>query len=271
MYKVFDIHTHVYPEKVAQKAVSNFVRFFEYNVECTGLIDDLEKRARSNSIGGYLLLTVAARPDNVAKINGYAAECVKSSREKGFKAYAFGGMHQDMTDDDKEAELDRCMAAGISGIKLHPDLQKFNIDDRSMYPFYEMLSERNLPVTFHMGDERPRKYYSNPLRLLRVLDDFPRLRVVAAHFGGYMIWDEAVNLLAGREGLKFDTSSSFVYMIPERSKRIIGKLGAENVMFGTDYPSLDASEELERFFEIDLTDKEREKILWNNAAELLGI
>ena len=270
MYKIFDVHTHVYPEKVAQKAVSNFVRFFEYNVECTGLIEDLEERAEKNSIGGFLLLTVAARPDNVSKIKDYAAECVKHSREKGFEAFAFGGMHQDMPDTEKEKELDRCIDSGICGIKLHPDLQGFNIDDKSMFPFYEMLSSRNLPVTFHMGDAIPRKYRSNPLRLLNILDNFPRLKVIAAHFGGYMMWDEAVNQLAGCDGLKFDTSSSFVYMIPEKAKRAIEKLGAENVMFGTDYPSLDAEDELKRFFEIDLTDKEREKILWNNAAEFLG-
>ena len=41
-------------------------------------------------------------------------------------------------------------------------------------------------------------------------------------------------------------------------------------MFGTDYPVMNTPEELERFFKIDLTDKQREDILWNNAMRFLS-
>lgn len=270
MEKIFDAHVHIYPEKVAEKAVRNFVRFFEYKVECTGTFDDMEERQKKSGVGGFLLLTVASNPANVSKINDYAAEKMKNARSHGLEAFAFGGMHQDVPDSEKEKELDRCIEMGISGIKLHPDMQGIDLDDRSLYPMYEMLSAKGLPVTFHMGDEKPRKYYSHPYRLLRVMNDFPRLRVIAAHFGGYMMWDEAVSALAGKEGLMFDSSSSYIYMLPDRSKKVISKLGAENIMFGTDYPSLDVKDELARFFEIELTEKEREDILWNNAAGFLG-
>ena len=56
----------------------------------------------------------------------------------------------------------------------------------------------------------------------------------------------------------------------EKAKEIIGKLGHEQVMFGTDYPVMNTPEELERFFRIDLTDKQREDILWNNAMRFLA-
>ena len=269
--KIFDAHTHIYPEKVARKAAENFQRFFEYKVECTGLLEDLEMRSERSGVDGFLLLTVASNPANVSKINDYAAESVRAARERGFEAAAFGGMHQDIPDTEKEKELDRIIALGLSGVKLHPDMQNIDLDDKSLYPLYEMLSARNLPVTFHMGDALPRKYYSNPYRLLHVMNDFPRLRVIAAHFGGYMMWDEAVRTLAGKEGLMFDSSSSFVYMLPGRAKKVIETLGAENIMFGTDYPSLDVADELERFFAIDLTENERERILYANAAEYLGL
>ncbi len=269
--KIFDIHTHIYPEKVAAKAAENFQSFYECKLECTGLLGDLEERSENSGVKGFLLLTVATKPANLSKINDYAAESVRAARERGFEAAAFGGMHQNMTDTEKEKELDRMAELGLSGVKLHPDMQEINLDDRALYPLYEMLCARDLPVTFHMGDKLPRRCCSGPDRLLRVMNDFPRLRVIAAHFGGYMMWDEAVRTLAGREGLMFDSSSSFVYMNPGRAKEIIGTLGAENIMFGTDYPCLDVADELKRFFAIDLTEKERERILYGNAAEFLRL
>ena len=42
-------------------------------------------------------------------------------------------------------------------------------------------------------------------------------------------------------------------------------------MFGTDYPVKNTKEELDRFFAIKLSEKEREYILWNNAIRFLGI
>lgn len=271
MYKIFDAHTHVYPEKIAEKAIANLGGFYNYEVEKSGTFDDLCACSAENGVCGFLLLTVATNARQVPKINDYAALCLKTAKERGFSSAAFGGIHQDMTDSEKEAEVTRCKEMGISGFKIHPDIQEVYIDDRSMYPFYEMLCANDLPITFHMGDCRAQYPFSHPARLLRILNDFPRLRVIAAHFGGYTVWDEAVELLAGREGLKFDSSSSLSYMATEKAEKIIGKLGAENIMFGTDSPSLGIEGELERFRRLSLTGKEKEIILWNNAAEFLKI
>ena len=271
MYKIFDAHTHVYPEKIAAKAVANLGAFYNYDVERNGTFDDLCKSSRERGVAGFLLLTVATNAHQVPKINDYAALCLKSAAERGFSSAAFGGIHQDMSDSEKEAELCRCIEMGITGMKIHPDIQEIDIDDRSMYPFYEMLSQKNLPITFHMGDCRAQYTYSMPEKLIRVMNDFPHLRVIAAHFGGFSVWDDAVLLFAGRENLKFDSSSSLNYMSAEKAENIIGKLGAENIMFGTDYPSLGIEGELKRFLSLSLTEKERENILWNNAAEFLGL
>ena len=128
-----------------------------------------------------------------------------------------------------------------------------------------------LPLYLHMGDNRPQYRFSEPRKLARVMDMFPDLEVVAAHLGGYQAWDEAVEFLAGREIIWYDTSSALWAMTPERADDLIGRLGAENIMFGTDYPVKNTAEELERFFRLKLTEQQREDILWNNAIRFLHL
>ena len=128
-----------------------------------------------------------------------------------------------------------------------------------------------MPLYLHMGDDRPEYQYSSADKLVRVLEMFPELVVVAAHLGGYKAWDFSVPLLAGRKNVWYDTSSALWAMTPEKADSIIAKLGVENVMFGTDYPVVNTKEELERFFRLTLTDGEREDILWNNAMRFFGV
>ena len=60
-------------------------------------------------------------------------------------------------------------------------------------------------------------------------------------------------------------------MTAEKAKELVELYGSHRVLFGTDYPMWNPKEELERFYEIDLTDEQRANILYNNAAKLLGI
>ena len=271
MYKIFDAHTHIYPDNLAPKAVGNLGAFYRYGVQCDGTFDGFLKNAREGGVDGFLLLTVVTNAHQVPVVNNFAADCMKRGREAGLTALSFCGIHQDMTDEEKEKELERCREMGMTGVKLHPDIQGIDLDDKRLFPLYEMLTEKNLPVCFHMGDERPGMNFSEPEKLIRLKEKFPDLKVIAAHFGGYKIWDRAEEIFAGREGIMFDCSSSLSYMTRERAKRIIERLGTENIMFGTDHPSLTAKGEVDNFLRIELTEKEREDILWNNAARFLGV
>lgn len=103
------------------------------------------------------------------------------------------------------------------------------------------------------------------------MDKFPNLKVIGAHFGGWSEWEDAEDCLAGRDNLWVDTSSSLYAMEPERAKALIEHFGADKVLFGTDYPMWEASEELKRFNRIPLSEEEREMILHENAEKLLGL
>jgi predicted TIM-barrel fold metal-dependent hydrolase len=121
---------------------------------------------------------------------------------------------------------------------------------------------------YHTGDKY--RTYSSPEKLGRVLDLFPRLTVIAAHLGGYRIWEQSMEYLVGRD-VYFDTSSSLFMLDKKEAVRIIRKHGIHKVLFGSDYPMWHPDEELKRFMELDLTREEQEMILWKNACTLLRI
>ncbi len=266
MQKIFNIHTHTYPPAIAEKAVSSLGKFYNFVPEGDGTLADLERDAKEYGASGMLLLATATNPHQVEKVNDGIAAMVNSSRERGFIAYGFAGIHQDCT--DLEKEIDRCEKMGLCGVKIHPDIQGVDIDDTRLLRLYEIIEGR-MPLCLHMGDDRPEYRFSEADKLLKIKKLFPKLEVLAAHLGGYKSW-EAAERLIGIEGIHFDTSSALWAMTPEMGTEIVHKLGIENVMFGTDYPVKLLATELLRFDALDLTAAEREAILYNNAAKFLG-
>lgn len=96
------------------------------------------------------------------------------------------------------------------------------------------------------------------------------MKVVAAHLGGYMRWDEVETCLLGRE-LYFDTSSSFWRLSQNRILELIVAHGIDKVLFGTDYPIKTCREEIDNVLNLPLSLEEKKKILGLNAAKLLEI
>ncbi len=266
--KVFDIHTHTYPEAIAEKAVTNLGNFYNFIPEGKGTYAHLSAQAEENCVKGYLLFSVATNAHQVQKVNDSIAALAERSREEGFLTVGFAGMHQDFP--DFAGEIDRVEKLGLCGVKIHPDIQGIDIDDPKMLSLYEIVEGR-MPVYFHIGDDRPQYRFSEPKKLRRVLDMFPKLEVVAAHLGGYKATEEAIRYLAGHPRVWYDTSSSLWHLCAGEATRIIEALGHERVMFGTDYPVKNPATELQLFSRLNLTDSQREDILWNNAIRFLHL
>ncbi len=258
--QIIDFHAHVFPPKVAEKATRAIGEFYDAPMAYSGSAAELLASGEKIGVARYVVHSTATRPGQVAAINDFIiGEAKAESRFIGF-----GTIHPDFPDAD--AELSRIEAAGLKGIKLHPDFQNFAIDDPKMDPIYERLTADRLPVLAHAGDIR--YDFSGPRRIARVLDRHPRLRLVAAHFGGYTEWDESREILAGRD-LMFDTSSTLWKLPVEAALAILRKHGVERFFFGSDFPMWDHEGELARFLSLGLTDAENEAILWRNAENFL--
>ncbi len=275
MYKVIDAHVHIYPEAISDKACDALGRFYEFSIQGGGTYSDLERQSTRFKIGepgfqaemrGFMLLGVATTPHQVPKVNDNLANTVKAAREKGFECWGFAGMHQDYP--DFEGEVERAEEIGLTGIKIHPDIQGVDIDDGRLLRLYEIIEGR-MPLFLHMGDARPQYRFSEPGKLAKVLKMFPRLKVVAAHYGGYQAWDEASRCLWGHPNVWYDCSSSLWAMSPEKAKELTLGCGEDRVMYGTDYPVYSLIPYFQLFERIDLTDEQREKLLYKNAKSFI--
>ena len=260
--QIFDIHTHVYPDEIAQKATDSVKQFYEIGgADMDGTTATLLKQAKAAGITGCLILPVAIRPDRVQGINDFILQQTKLHPE----FTGFGTVHAAM--DNITGEANRIMDMGLRGIKMHPDSQRFHIDDLRLYPLYETIEGR-IPVMFHMGDHR--YDYSHPIKLRKILEQFPRLQAVAAHFGGYSMYREAYDLLKDTSCI-LDVSSSMMFMEDGVPEKYINLYGAERMAFGSDYPLWDPVQEVGRFLQLKLTPEQMEQIAWKTAHRFLKL
>lgn len=260
-YRIADAHCHIFPPKIAQKAVASIGSFYENAMLGTGLADDLLTSGATIGVEKYLVCSTATRPGQVRSINDFIfEECHKHQEFVGFAT-----LHPQY--EDVAGELARIVELGLRGIKLHPDFQEFDIDDPCAMELYRGAQQAGLPILFHMGDVR--YDYSAPLRLANVAKAFPGLTCIAAHFGGYQRWEDAQRYLGLQPNIYYDTSSSLFVLSPDDALRLIEHFGADRFLFGTDYPMWLHQQELERFLALPLTEEQREDIFWNNFERLL--
>lgn len=262
--EIINAHAHIYPEKIAKKATDTIGVFYDIKMQMpAGTAERLIEDGSRAGITGYVVHSVATTAHQVRSINEFLLREVEAHPE----FIGFIALHQDLSEDEIIGEIDWALRHGFRGIKLHPDFQRFNIDDCAVEKFYRAAAGK-LPILFHIGDDR--YDFSAPERLIKMAKKYPDTTFIAAHFGGYRCWDSA-ELYLGLDNVYFDTCSSLMFITPERAKEIIDMLGADKFFFATDFPMWDSEAELERFKKIPLTDAEREMIYSTNIKRLLNI
>lgn len=296
---ITDTHAHIFPEKIARAAVEATGHFYE-NVHCGksvsmkdmtqhgGTAEELLECGRKAGIGRFLVFSTATTPHQVESVNSFIArECeahgggvirgaagadedAKAADLSGRK-YAepvfvgAGTMHIDYPDFEKE--LDRAKSLGLKGIKLHPDIQRFALDDERILPLYGMLGERNMFLIAHTGDYRYR--YSNPDKMEKIAKMFPKTKFIAAHFGGWGEWEKARHLLV-LPNVYVDTSSTWAFTGAEAMKEAFRCFDHTHIFFGSDYPMWDPGTELETIYELGLDEETLAGVLNGNFERFLA-
>ena len=259
---IIDAHTHIFPDKIAEKASVNIGKFYGIPMNLDGKASTLLRYGDSAGIDKFLICSVATTAHQVDSINHFIADEVKKHPDRFI---GFAALHPDR--DRISEQIDEAIALGLRGIKLHPDFQEFNIDDPKAFSIYE-AAEGRMPILFHTGDHRTE--FSKPYRLAKVLDRFPKLDVIAAHFGGWSEWDDSIRILTGRKNVYVDTCSSQYDLSPEKVVELINAFGIEKVFFGTDYPMWLPQDEIRMLKALPFSKEDFEKIFHLNFETLLA-
>jgi len=260
-YFVTDSHCHVYPEKIAAKAVGGTDNFYGVVSHCTGTFDNLVKEGKKAGIDRFIVQSVATTPKQVGSINKFIKEEVSAYPDI---LVGLGTLHPDSQ--NQQADVKEILELGLKGVKLHPDIQDFKLDDVRCLKIYELCERECLPLLIHTGDSRYDN--SNPNRLIPILKSFPKLIVVGAHFGGYSIWEHASRVLPEFENLYVDCSSSFPFISKELAKELVKRYTTDKVLFGTDYPMWSPNKEIFAFLSLGFSEQEYTKMFNTNAEKV---
>ena len=263
-FHIIDSHCHIYPEKIAAKAILGTDNFYGVHSSEHGMGCELIEKSGEYGVDRFVVQSVATTAKQVRSINEFIADEVERSNGRFI---GLGTLYPDSP--DLTADYYHLKELGLHGVKLHPDIQNFKVDDPKVIEIFKLCNEKNLPVLLHTGDSRYDN--SNPDRVEKILKMFPDLTIIGAHFGGWSIWDKAPEILCKYKNFYVDTCSSFYALSRERAREIIELYGADRVIFGTDFPMWRQEDELKFLFSLGLSDRELEMILSKNLEKVLNI
>lgn len=262
---LIDFHTHAFPDTLAQRAMES-LSFASGGLkpQTDGTVASLKAEMTADGVDLSVVQSIATNPQQMPKVNNFA---IFINSQPGF--LAFGSVHPDAP--DALAELERIADAGLRGVKFHPEYQKFYADDEKMRPIYRKISQLGLVTLFHAGHDYgfPPPYHGMPDQLLGALRylDAP---VVAAHWGGVGCAQEVLDKLCGTE-LYFDLSFGYGAIAKYFAQAIVDAHGTDKLLFGSDMPWHRPEWELRLLNTLDISDADRKKIYYQNAATLLKL
>lgn len=261
---IIDIHTHAFPDALAQKIIPGMAKGAGVPAHTDGTLGGLTDALSRAGVDIGVLQQVATRPGQSAKINEWTVSVLSDT------IMAFGSIHPG--DPDIPGVIAHLKDHGIRGVKLHPDYQQFMTDEPRAMNFYETLFREDMAVLFHAGIdlELYDPVHCTPAMLSHVITAFPEATIIAAHFGGHRLWDDVESRLIGTP-VYLDTSYAMPELPSARMVDMARRHGMDRIVFGTDSPWRDIAGEVEAISQAGFSPMELEKILWKNAARILGL
>lgn len=273
-FPVVDAHMHIYPDSLAPKVINSRLEQKErYNPELQDISPALDgtmsccrNSMATSGISISVNLPVATSPNHVEHTN----EVWRAYAKPDDGIVSLAALHP--ATPDAPDVVAKIAATGFSGIKFHPDYQQFNFNDPSMDDIWAAMAEHELTAYLHAGGDYvfAPPYRSSPSEIRTLHRRFPNLKIVAAHLGGFGMWDETEEVLVG-EDVTLDLSHSFFWMPHEQIARIIRNHTARRIIFGSDAPWQDPTLILNAFALLPLTENERRTICYENAKELFNL
>lgn len=262
---IIDFHTHAFPQRIAERAIDK-LSFTSGGLapQTNGSAESLKEEMKKDGVDISVVLSIATNPAQQNNVNNFAAELNGDA-----SLYAFGSVHPDAP--DALSELERIKSLGLKGVKFHPEYQKFYVDAEKMKPIYKKISSLGLITVFHAGYDYgyAPPYHCMPENMARALKWFDS-PVIAAHWGGVNSGMQVLKHLAGLP-IWFDVSFGYAAIPRGIALMITEKHTPDKMLFGSDMPWHRPSWEMRLINTLGLSDSEKDKIYFKNAAKLLSI
>ena len=276
---IIDFHTHVFPPRVKQKRGQYvdrdpcFALLYAKKEAKIATAEELIESMDRASVDVSVVVNFGwITHELCVETNDYILESIARYPKRliGFVTV------QPQSLDAAIAEIERCAQAGARGIgEMRPDMQLLDLEDESIIsPFMETIEKHRLIFLTHasepVGHDYPGKGIITPDVLYPFLTRHSGITIVCAHWGGglpfYALMPEVKKALPN---VYFDTAASpFLYQ-PRIYTLVSELIGADKILFGSDYPLLPQTRLLQEINSAPLTEEEKNLIAGENARKLL--
>ncbi len=279
---VIDFHTHVFPPHVKRdraKYVASdpcFAALYSDERAELATADELVAAMDKDGVDMSVALNIGWTTHELCvETNDYIMESVARYPDRlvGFCTV------QPKCGEAAAAEIERCVKGGIKGVgELRPDVQLGDLGgERDIWaPVMEVVSKSGLIVLFHssepVGHQYPGKGTVTPELLYPLISGYPGVPIVLAHWGGgmpfYAFMPEVKHAL---KDVYYDTAASPYLYTPDIYWRAADIVGADRILFGSDFPLMRQSRPLKEIGALSLGKETEALVLGGNAARLLGL
>jgi predicted TIM-barrel fold metal-dependent hydrolase len=280
--RVFDCHIHVQPWREmapgSRAVMTRGRRDIERVNRASDDPDELLRLLDEEGVERAALINYSA-PEVIgftASVNEWVSRFVRGHEDR---LVAVGSVHPRETP-DAGARAERLFEdLGIRMLKIHPPHQLlaangYRDGDEALGRIYETAERFGRPVMIHTGTSifpGARNRFADPMAADDVAIDFPKLTLILAHAGRPLYMPTAAFLARRHPNLFLDLSG----IPPKKLLEYLPRLEelSDKCLWGTDWPSpgvLSMRKNVEEFAALALSEDAKRKILWDNAAKLLG-
>jgi len=260
---IIDAHSHIWPDRIAEIALSSNA-LPGLRARGDGKVSGLATDMEVSGVDLSCTLAIANEARHVDRVNEFVAGLRSPS------TFPFGTIHVGL---DAEANLASLRRHDITAVKIHPLFQGFGLDHPRLWELFEAFGDE-IAVIAHVGEggSPEANALSSPRMVAEIVRQFPGLRLMACHFGGYKLFDDAEEVLAGTDVI-LETSwpPSLSTLRPERVRGLIRRHGAERIVFGSDWPMTSPADEIAAIDRLGLSDDEVKRVLGGTLARVLRI
>ncbi len=278
---IIDFHTHIVSPKIKQnrdeyaRRCRSFASIYSDPKAKLATAEEIIAAMDKDGVDISVVLNYGWSTQSLcAEVNDYILESVARYPKR------LVGFCSVVPSEDESAlrEVGRCIKNGAGGIgELRLDDHLRNKHSPAMLkPIIDTIIQHKLILLAHssepVGHQYAGKGAATPDLLYTLITAFPDLKLVCAHWGGglpfYALMPE---VKAALKNVYFDTAASPFLYTPQVYGQVAQLVGADKILFGSDYPLIPPRRFLKEIAALDLPAETKKKILAGNAKKLLGI
>ena len=266
---IIDAHAHFSTQKklsaIEREAAREYLLATGIEVTRYGTVDDLLEGMRRHGIARAVLLPLATSTSlrEAERLNNLVAKAAREHRE----LIPFASVNP--LCERAAEELDRAIAElHLRGVKLNPNLQDFTFAQDEVWALFETIEQLRIPVLIHSGFSAGvgRNNFS-PDEANELIASFPRVNFICAHMGRHRRRDDAPSVMP-EPNVYLETSHAPAEVV----LGAVETFGAGRILFGSDFRyNFYPGNEIEKIISLPISEGEKRKILYENAARLFGI